>query len=89
LKSAGFEDIHISSRGLYVVDNGSAWREGFAKRKLTAMVEEVSQEVLKREMIDEQASRKGIEDLQTFMSRLCQQKTYPIAGVRELLIPTQ
>ena len=58
-----FVDVRVSPRMVYVDSSRPEWVEGFTRRTFTAMVEGVSEEVLRRGMMDEKEWKKGIEDL--------------------------
>jgi SAM-dependent methyltransferase len=63
LASAGFRDVRVSPRMVYVDDSRPALVEGFTKNTFTAMVEGVREQALASGMIDEAAFDKGIADL--------------------------
>lgn len=63
LRKAGFENVRVSPRMVYVDGSRPKWIEGFTKRTFTAMVEGVEDEVLRRGMIDAASWRKGINGL--------------------------
>jgi SAM-dependent methyltransferase len=60
---AGFEDVRVSPRLVYVDASRPALVEGFTKQTFTAMVSGVREEVLKKGMMNETDWDKGISDL--------------------------
>ncbi len=63
LKEAGFGNIRVSPRVVYVDESKPELVEGFTKNTFTAMVEGVKNQALTAGIIDEQAWNKGISDL--------------------------
>jgi hypothetical protein len=63
LVSAGFKEVTVSPRMVYVDASRPALVEGFTKQTFTAMVEGVRSEALKRRMMDESEWGRGIDDL--------------------------
>lgn len=63
LTAAGFRDVRVSPRMVYVDSSRPKWVEGFTKNTFTAMVEGVGKQALGTELIDQQAWDKGIRDL--------------------------
>ena len=63
LCGAGFEDVQVSPRMVYVDDSRPEWVEGFTKLTFTAMVEGVEREALDSGMMERAAWKKGIADL--------------------------
>jgi ubiquinone/menaquinone biosynthesis C-methylase UbiE len=63
IKNAGFEDVSISPRTVYVDSSRPDYVEGFTKNTFTAMVEGVRDEAIDSGMIDAQTWEKGIKDL--------------------------
>ncbi|GAB6285521.1 MAG: class I SAM-dependent methyltransferase [Methanoregula sp.] len=63
LVRAGFRDVSVSPRMVYVDASRPALVEGFTKQTFTAMVEGVQSEVLERGMISETEWDVGIADL--------------------------
>lgn len=61
--SAGFADVSVSPRLVYVDTSRPALVEGFTKQTFTAMVSGVREEVLKKGMMREDDWEKGIRDL--------------------------
>lgn len=63
LTQAGFHEVKISPRMVYVDASKPKLVEGFTKNTFTAMVEGVTEEVLSKEMMSEREWRQGIQDL--------------------------
>lgn len=63
LQSAGFQNIAVSPRMVYVDASKPAYVEGFTKNTFIAMVEGVREQALKSGMIDEEVWERGIQDL--------------------------
>jgi ubiquinone/menaquinone biosynthesis C-methylase UbiE len=63
LKEAGFRNVTVSPRVVYVDASKPKLVEGFTKNTFTAMVEGVKDRALAAGMIDEQTWNKGISDL--------------------------
>jgi SAM-dependent methyltransferase len=63
LADAGFSDIHISPRMVYVDSSKPGYVEGFTKNTFIAMVEGVKDEAIQSNMIDDETWQKGIQDL--------------------------
>ena len=63
LKEAGFRNVTVSPRVVYVDSSKPGLVEGFIKNTFTAMVEGVKEQALAAAMIDEQTWNKGIKDL--------------------------
>jgi ubiquinone/menaquinone biosynthesis C-methylase UbiE len=63
LKEAGFENVRVSPRAVYVDASRPELVEGFTKKTFTAMVEGVKNQALTSGMLDEQTWNKGISDL--------------------------
>jgi ubiquinone/menaquinone biosynthesis C-methylase UbiE len=63
LKSAGFEQITVSPRMVYVDASRPHLVEGFIKNTFTAMIEGVEKQAIKQGIIDPVLFKKGIEDL--------------------------
>lgn len=63
LTGAGFKEVTVSPRMVYVDASRPALVEGFTKQTFTAMVEGVRSEALKRRMMDESEWEQGIADL--------------------------
>lgn len=63
LKNAGFKQIKVSPRMVYVDSSKPELVEGFIKNTFIAMVEGVKEQALELKMIDEETWEKGISDL--------------------------
>jgi hypothetical protein len=63
LSRAGYKDIHVSPRMVYVDASRTALIEGFTKRTFTAMVEGVGPEVAKKGLMSADAWDRGIAGL--------------------------
>jgi SAM-dependent methyltransferase len=63
LKSAGYEDVTVSPRMVYVDSSRPGLVEGFTKNTFIAMVEGVKQQSLESGIIDPESWEKGIDDL--------------------------
>ncbi len=63
LCEAGFGDVTVSPRFVYVDSSRPSWVDGFTKKTFTAMVEGVREQALESCMIDEQTWDKGIAGL--------------------------
>jgi ubiquinone/menaquinone biosynthesis C-methylase UbiE len=63
VSGAGFNDVHVSPRLVYVDASSPELVEGFTKQTFTAMVSGVRQEVLAQKMMNEKDWDKGISDL--------------------------
>jgi protein-L-isoaspartate O-methyltransferase len=63
LAEAGFRNVHISPRMVYVDSSRPNLVEGFTKNTFTAMVEGVHEQALSLSLIDEKTWEKGIQDL--------------------------
>lgn len=63
LNKAGFENVSISPRMVYVDSSKPDLVEGFTKNTFNAMVEGVKEQALELKMIDEKTWNKGISDL--------------------------
>ena len=63
LADAGFSDIHISPRMVYVDSSKPEYVEGFTKNTFIAMVEGVKEEAIRSKMIDDEMWQQGIQDL--------------------------
>jgi ubiquinone/menaquinone biosynthesis C-methylase UbiE len=63
LKKAGFHDVQVSPRMVYVDASKPELVEGFTKNTFIAMVEGIKEPALEQKLIDEGAWEKGIEDL--------------------------
>jgi hypothetical protein len=63
LQAAGFRDVAVSPRMVYVDSSKPGLVEGFTKNTFIAMVEGVRDEALKLGLIDAKTWEKGIDDL--------------------------
>lgn len=63
LEEAGFQDIAVSPRQVYVDDSNPDWVEGFTKNTFTAMIEGIKEEAIAQELTDRASMEKGIKDL--------------------------
>jgi len=63
LVGAGYQDVQVAPRVVYVDSSRPHLVEEFTKNTFTAMVEEVGEQVLSQGMMDEKAWKKGIADL--------------------------
>lgn len=63
LREAGFEDVTVSPRFVYVDASRPAWVEGFTRNTYIAMVEGVRERALGAGLIDHADWEKGIADL--------------------------
>lgn len=63
LDNAGFVDIQVSPRQVYVDDSNQSWVEGFTKNTFTAMINGVREEAITNGIIDAESFDKGINDL--------------------------
>lgn len=63
LEAAGFEDVRISPRMVYVDQSRPELVEGFIRRTIIAMVEGVGQQSLEQGLIDQATWERGIADL--------------------------
>ncbi len=63
LTQAGYTEVRVSPRNIYVDASRPELVEGFTKRTFNAMVEEVGEQAISRKMIEERIWKKGIEDL--------------------------
>jgi len=63
LEKAGFEEINVSPRQVYVDDSKLDWVEGFTKNTFSAMIEGVKEEAIEQGLIDRTSMEKGIADL--------------------------
>jgi SAM-dependent methyltransferase len=64
LSEAGFGDVTVSPRFVYVDSSRPAWVEGFTRNTYIAMVEGVREQALAAGLLDRGAWEKGIADLQ-------------------------
>jgi len=63
LLSAGFKEVHVSPRMVYVDFSKPQLVEGFTKKTFTAMIEGVREQAIKEGIIEKQIFDQGIRDL--------------------------
>ena len=63
VRSAGFEDVRVSPRMVYVDDSRPEWVEGFTRNTFSAMIEGVGPRAVEMGLIDPDTFRKGVADL--------------------------
>lgn len=63
LEKAGFKEIYVTPRQVYVDDSKPEWVEGFTKNTFTQMIIGVSEEAISTGLIDSNTMAKGISDL--------------------------
>jgi SAM-dependent methyltransferase len=63
IKSAGFKNVHVSPRMVYVDASKPKLVEGFIKNTFTAMIEGVGQKATEQKLITKYNFEKGISDL--------------------------
>jgi ubiquinone/menaquinone biosynthesis C-methylase UbiE len=63
LKSAGFRQVKVFPRMVYVDSSRPEWVEGFTRNTFIAMVEGVKEQALSLNLVDEETWEKGIADL--------------------------
>jgi SAM-dependent methyltransferase len=63
LKDAGFKDVGVTPRMVYVDGSVPEWIEGFTKNTFIAMVEGVKEKALELGLMDEASWDKGIADM--------------------------
>jgi SAM-dependent methyltransferase len=63
LQQAGFKDVSVSPRMVYVDESRPALMDGFTKKTFIAMVEGVREQALAAGLMDEETWEKGIRDL--------------------------
>ena len=63
LKRAGFQNIRVTPRQVYVDSSRPEWVEGFTKNTFTAMVAGVKEQALQQGLIDRKTWEQGIADL--------------------------
>ena len=69
LVAAGFREVRVSPRMVYVDESRPALVEGFIRKTFTAMVEGAGAEAIRRNMIDAESWGKGIRDLERTAER--------------------
>ena len=63
LTSAGYTDVRVSPRPVYVDDSKPELLEGFIKNTFTAMIKGVSEEVVARNIISQKEMQEGVKAL--------------------------
>jgi len=63
LRQAGFIDVHVSPKMVYVDSSKPEWVDGFTRKTFTAMVEGIRKEVLEEQLMNESDFDRGIADL--------------------------
>ena len=63
LSNAGFRDITVSPRQVYVDDSNPRWVEGFTRNTFTAMIEGVRSEAIQSGLMSEEEFDRGVKDL--------------------------
>ncbi len=63
LEKAGFADVSVSPRQVYVDDSNPAWVEGFTRNTFTIMIEGVREDALKNELMSPADFDQGVRDL--------------------------
>ena len=63
LRRAGFKDIRVSPRVVYVDSSRPEWVDGFTRNTFTAMVEGAKEQSLQQGLIDPATWQRGIADL--------------------------
>ncbi|MEO1051775.1 MAG: methyltransferase domain-containing protein [Bacteroidota bacterium] len=63
LREAGFEDVQVSPRPVYVDDAKPEMLNGFVKHTFTAMIQGVAEEAIAKKVISKNDLDKGVEDL--------------------------
>ena len=63
LKKAGFDNIVVSPRQVYVDDSNPEWVEGFTRNTFTAMIEGIKEEAIENGLMERESIEKGIQDL--------------------------
>lgn len=63
LQRAGFKEVRISPRMVYVDSSRPQWVDGFTKKTFTAMIEGVRTEAINAGIIEEDVFDQGIRDL--------------------------
>ena len=63
LVDAGYADVHVSPRPVYVDDSKPEMLDGFIKNTFTAMIRGVAEEVIANNIISQRAMNEGIEGL--------------------------
>ena len=60
---AGFKNVTVSPRQVYVDDSNPKWVEGFTKKTFTAMINGVKEEAISNNLMSIEDFEKGISDL--------------------------
>lgn len=63
LNDAGFKEIRVSPRQVYVDDSIPELVEGFTKNTFTAMIKGIAEEAISKRIISRDEMQKGINDL--------------------------
>jgi SAM-dependent methyltransferase len=63
IRSAGFEDVRVSPRMVYVDDSRPEWVEGFTRNTFTAMIEGVGPKAIEMGLTDPASFQQGVADL--------------------------
>ncbi|MEM6725870.1 MAG: methyltransferase domain-containing protein [Bacteroidota bacterium] len=63
LEQAGFSEITVTPRQVYVDDSNPAWVEGFTRNTFTAMIEGIQEDAIKAGLISRKEMEQGIADL--------------------------
>jgi ubiquinone/menaquinone biosynthesis C-methylase UbiE len=69
LYKAGFTDVRVSPRVVYVDASRPEWEQGFSRDTFIAMVEGVAKNAIEKKMISSTAWRQGIDDLKATIGR--------------------
>lgn len=63
LEKAGFDEIVVSPRQVYVDDSNPAMVEGFTRNTFTAMIDGIKEEAINKGLMERESFEKGIQDL--------------------------
>ncbi len=63
LQKAGFYNIEVSPRQVYVDDSNPDLVQGFTRNTFTAMVKGISEEAISQQLIEPESMEQGIDDL--------------------------
>ena len=69
LKEAGFRDVHVSPRMVYIDQSMPELMDGFVKKTIIPMVEGVKEQAVEMQMMDETSWKKGNRDLHEVAKR--------------------
>jgi ubiquinone/menaquinone biosynthesis C-methylase UbiE len=69
LKKAGFRDVHVSPRMVYIDQSMPELMDGFVKKTIIPMVEGVKEQALEMQMMNDTSWNKGNRDLQKVAER--------------------